>query len=518
MSSDNIKKLYELRDNDPQKAIELARDPGLGPEEREAAAVVLVDCGDAVGDFASVSQGVEIFDELIESGGPDAGLSYNIANALQVRARLAHGPVSPISGNAFEDRFRARVQFGSVLRAGMASPELKSQALTNIGILLLETSRWVEGLDCFQRSLKVLPRNGVAAYQEMRHSMGLAGLFHRKHETYQTYCHIDTLLQRIRRLSDVVSSNQEVIIDFSGSEALRTVIDAANDAAKIESVPRKAIENRYFAFIDAEGLALSICCSAEEYESGRFDLLTVPSIHAKASDEHRVPEVFAMINVMKSDYAFARQVYYDVREYDLETPYLETTSHADTLDYAVYGVRYSALTSAQRIAFDVLDKIAVALACYLGLKKAHRSSFADVWGKTGKGGIFQLHDEISTQLRAGNPGLIALFNIYHDISKDQSRGDGFMQAHKSYRNSSTHRFSVLHDDMFSEDKSSESLAVDHMHLERFDRLTLDSLKLARAALFYFVDTINFAEEAHRAQSGGIVLSSTVPDHLHIRGR
>lgn len=185
MSSDNIKKLYNLRDNDPQKAIELARNPGPGPEERQAAAVVLVDCGDAVGDFASVSQGVEIFDELIESGGPDAGLSHDIANALQVRARLAHGPVSPISGNAFEDRFRARVQFGAVLRADMASPELKSQALTNIGILLLETSRWVEGLDCFQRSLKVLPRNGVAAYQEMRHSMGLAGLFHRKHETYR---------------------------------------------------------------------------------------------------------------------------------------------------------------------------------------------------------------------------------------------------------------------------------------------------------------------------------------------
>ena len=146
--------LYNLRENNPQKAIELARVPGPGPGEREAAAVVLVDCGDAVGDFASVSQGVEIFNELVESGGSDAALSYNLANALQVRARLAYGPVSPISGQAFEDRFRARVRFGEVLRDGIASPELKSQALTNIGILLLDTSRWVEGLDCFQRALE----------------------------------------------------------------------------------------------------------------------------------------------------------------------------------------------------------------------------------------------------------------------------------------------------------------------------------------------------------------------------
>lgn len=520
MSSDKIKRLYELRETDPREAIELARnpDPSLGPEEREAAAVVLVDCGDAVGDFSSVSKGVEIFDELVVSAGSHPGLSYNLANALQVRARLAHGPLSPISGKAFEDRFRARVNFGAVLNDGTASSELKSQALTNIGILLLDTSRWVEGLDCFQRALKVLPRNGVAAYQEMRHSMGLAGLFYRKHETYQTYCHIDTLLQRIRQLADVVISNQEAIIDFSGREVLRTVIDAAKDAAKIEPVPRKPIENGYFEFIDAEALALSICCSAEEYQAGRFDLLTVPSIRAKKSDGHGVPEVFAMINVMKSDYAFARQVYYDVREHGVETPFLEATSHADTLDYAVYGVRYSALTSAQRIAFDVLDKIAVALACYLEMKKAHRASFADVWGKTGKGGALQLHDEILAHLRAGNPGLIALYNTYQDIAKDQSRGDGFMQAHKSYRNSSTHRFSVLHDDMFSDDKSSVSLAVDHTRLDRFERLTLDSLKLARAAIFYFVDFINFAEDARRDENGVIVLSSRVPDHDHIRGR
>ena len=34
MSSDNIKQLYNLRENDPQKAIELARVPGPGPGER----------------------------------------------------------------------------------------------------------------------------------------------------------------------------------------------------------------------------------------------------------------------------------------------------------------------------------------------------------------------------------------------------------------------------------------------------------------------------------------------------
>lgn len=488
------------------------------PDEKVAAAVVLVDCGDAMNNVASVNQGVEIFEELMKIAKPDSALSYNLANGLQVRSRLGHGPMSPVAGQAFEDRFKARVHFGSVMRDSTASSELRSQALTNIGILLLDTFRWVEAIDCFQKAQKFLPRNGVAAYQEMRHSMGLAGLFYQKSETYQTYCHVDTLLERVRHLSDVVSANYDTVVEFSGKDALPPIKKAVEDAAKIKPGRKRRIDNPYFAFIDANGLALSLHCSAKEYSSGRFDLLTVPSIQAKTSDEHRVPEIFAMINVMKSDFAFARQVYFDVREFDADTPFFETTSHADTLDYAVYGVRFSALTSAQRIAFDILDKIAVALACYLGMKKAHKTSFSDVWGKTGKASPFSLNEDIANAFRSGNPGLIALYNIYHDISRDDSRGHGFMEAHKSYRNSSTHRFSVLHDDMFPNDHSSLSLAVDHMHLQRFESLTLDSLKLARAALFYFVDMINFAEDLRPAEKDRIHMSSMVPDHDCIRGR
>jgi hypothetical protein len=55
-------------------------------------------------------------------------------------------------------------------------------------------------------------------------------------------------------------------------------------------------------------------------------------------------------------------------------------------------------------------------------------------------------------------------------------------------------------------------------IDRFERLTLDSLKLARAALFYLVDMIIFAEEARRSGDGAIVISSRVPDHDYIRGR
>ncbi len=519
MSFTKIDQLYKLRNENPQAALMLLSELGSSPEEKVAAAVVLVDCGDAMNDLESVSQGVEILDQLVKSAKPDSALSYNLANGLQVRARLRYGPSSPVTGQAFEDRFRARVQFGKVMRDRDTPNKMKSQALTNIGILFLETHRWVEALDCFQSALGMYPKNGVAAYHEMQRLKSLAVLFSSNTEIYQSYGNIDSMIERIRQLSDVVSANYDTVAEFAGEATLPIVGKAAEAIAKTKSSHKEKIDNPYFAFIEDRGLALSLHCSADEYSSGRFDLLTIPSVTAQTSDEHRVPEVFAMINVMKADFAFARQVFFDVREFEADTPFFETTSHADTLDDAVYGVRYSALTSAQRIAFDILDKIAVALSHYLGIEKAHKASFSRVWGKINQHGLVtKLDDKIATCFNAGNPGLIALHNIFHDISKDDSRGHGFMEAHKSYRNSSTHRFTVLHDDGFLNDHSSLSLAVDHMHLQRLESLTLDSLKLARAALFYFVDIINFAEEASNTAGEGIVVVSTVPDHDRVRRR
>jgi len=520
MSKDKIKLLYKLRNEDPKAALTFLSELGDSPDEKLAAAIVRIDCGGAMENYSTVSQGVDEIEELIEMADPAAALSYNLANGLQVRSRLGCGPQSPVTGRSFEDRFNARVHFGNVMRDRCASSELRSQALTNIGILFLETNRWVEALDSFQSALEMFPKNGVAAYQEMRRLLKLAVLFESKIESYQTYGHVDAILERARQLSEVVLANEDTIVHLAGGEILTTVRQAALDAAKIIARPEEKIENPYFAFIADQCLALSIHCSVHEYSSSRFDLLTIPSISGQKSDEHRIPEIFAMINVMKSDFAFARQVFFEVLgEHDVSTPFFETGKYADTLDYAAYGVRFSALTIAQRIALDILDKIAVAIACYLGVKDASRTSFFTVWHqRRKKNKPLKLNEEIRAAFNSGNPGLLALYNIFHDISKDHSLGCGFMEAHKSYRNASTHRFSVLHDDMLPNDFSSQSQAVDHVDIQRFELLTLDSLKLVRAAMFYFVDMINFAENAKPSDDETIVVQSTVPDHDYIRGR
>ena len=101
-----------------------------------AAAITLIDCGSMLSDLSSVDQGVVYLEEITQEVANNPELAYNLGNGLQCRARLRFGPNSLILGQSVEDLFKARVQFGSVLQDSTASPELRSQAATNIGILL----------------------------------------------------------------------------------------------------------------------------------------------------------------------------------------------------------------------------------------------------------------------------------------------------------------------------------------------------------------------------------------------
>jgi len=396
-----------------------------------------------------------------------------------------------------------------------ASSKTKSQASTNIGILLLETERWVEALYYFKHATAFFPTNSVAAFQEMRYLMGFLQLYLKEKERYNSYSHIDPLVNRIKSLATLISENYDVIEEFSGPQALETVRKVTDDALKLTKVPNPSLTNKYFEFIRKNDLALSLYSSFEEYEKGKFDLLRLASVSYGFSNKFEVPEIFAMINIIISDYAFARQVFYEAQYDDKETIFYETSDHNDRLDYALYGVQFSALTTAQRIAFDILDKIAVAIGVYLEIPKASKIDFTKLWGQAKKGKGFVVRPEIEKELQAGNSGLIALYNMFSDISKDQSRGNGFLEAHKRYRHSTTHRFTVLHDETLAE-WDSTSNSIEHESIEKFEALTLMSLKLSKAALFYFVDAINFHED--RKLSDIISIASTVPSHDYIRGR
>lgn len=137
-----------------------------------------------------------------------------------------------------------------------------------------------------------------------------------------------------------------------------------------------------------------------------------------------VPEIFAMVNVLKSDFIMARQLLFDASQ----KRFNETGSYNDTLDYACYGVNESALALAQRSALDILDKISVASLSYLGMGGAKNESMKTAWFSKPKKGQKrrELDPAINLEIENGNTALLALTEISRDLSSEK----GFYRENK----------------------------------------------------------------------------------------
>ncbi|MBS7690660.1 hypothetical protein I0E98_10065 [Pseudomonas lalucatii] len=65
----------------------------------------------------------------------------------------------------------------------------------------------------------------------------------------------------------------------------------------------------------------------------RWDDLSISSVTVSSSDGCVVPEVFAMLNVIKSDYILARNILFSASS----KAFADSGAYSDTLDYACYG-------------------------------------------------------------------------------------------------------------------------------------------------------------------------------------
>jgi len=99
------------------------------------------------------------------------------------------------------------------------------------------------------------------------------------------------------------------------------------------------------------------------------------------------------------------------------------------------------------------------------------------------------------------------------VSGDIEAG-GFLQQKRAMRNSSTHRFTILHD--LGESANRESRYIDHYSLDEFIDQLIETLQLTRAVLLYFVEMVSLNE--HLTHEDGTFKGQLfVPDHDWIRG-
>jgi hypothetical protein len=211
---------------------------------------------------------------------------------------------------------------------------------------------------------------------------------------------------------------------------------------------------------------------------------------------------------LKADYLAARYTAYQA----IQGVAPETGQYADTLDYAVYGISPSLLLLAQRASIDLLDKVAAAVTEYLKLSNPSDSvRFTQRWRRFRKGKPVeppQWQHELAAEIQAGNVGVVALAELVEDLA-----GGGALDPHQTSRNASTHRFVVLHDE--AAPSSALSRFIGHEDYARFEVHTLQSLRIARAAIVYLMLLIRSHESRHRKKRHALRLD--VPRHHRIRG-
>lgn len=497
---ETINKLQHLVDEDPLLAINEARQLTGDLNVNLLKAAIFVDAGKLIKDKKSIEEGVDIFTHAVEKFPQTPDLIYNLANGLHALAIST--TYRDLSWYKKTEHYRldARKRFYKAATHPNAANDLSSQAYTNLGNLLWSSYRWVEAYDFYVTALSKAPNNGVA-------SSGALKML--RYALQQEIGEPDLLIQEIEYLAHHVSENHETINAYAGVQGLEGI------TSELKDIPIKTREqslkkgNEYSEFVISNNLTLSPTIHSHLHKSKYWDTIHISGVVADMESGSNVPEIFAMINIIKSDYILARNLLYNAKN----RLFKETGSYADSLDYACYGINESCLTLAQRSALDILDKIAVASLSYLKIGMAKKADFKKAWFKNRKNNKSELSflPKIQNEINSGNTALFALT----EISRDVSWQSGFLYSKQSSRNSSTHRFTILHD--FFIPKHSDTGCLEHHDHDEFFNESVHTLKLVRSAIIYLVQMVKIREKRLTSLETGVYVPLLVPSHEEIRG-
>lgn len=500
-------KLSALLDSDPVEAVKLARKIDLKKPQRinlmALQAATLVDGGALANQQDAIEEGLALFRQL-HGLHPNADFTYNLANGLV--AAVGHPPHGPDwldhQERTRDNRTEARRCYWDVTQDLAADVQLRTQAWTNLANQFSGSFRLGEAHDARLAALEVDPTNGAAAGSAAKELLWLYE---------QGGCSDLTRIEAIL-LAKIASRYRDRLAQYVGSQAAKQIVAFANELGDPPS--RSPHADPFISWVERERLTLAPVVELVDPAVDKLDWLVLPGILERENETKSMPPpVFAMFNVMKSDFILARDLAWRSRD---DSVWPTTGRFADTLDYATYGPDASALVAAHRIALDLLDKVAVTANHYFKLgQPSGKIYFGKMWrpGTPKAGGSLPLANEVEHAIRAGANALYGLVELADDYD---SKG-GILRPQKDLRNTGTHRFVVLHD-LEQVAPCRATPEVEHQRREQFIQEVLRALRIARSAIQMLALAISQHERILEKQTYGLVGTLVIPDHDWIRGR
>lgn len=499
--------LNALLDNDPAEAVKQAREINLDTPDRfnqmSLRAAILVDGGALTQQQDAIEEGLALLREL-HSRFPTADITYNLANALVAMAGIPPRDPNWLDHQELtrEHRAEARRCFWKVANDLDADSSLRTQAWTNLANQFSNSYRLGEAHDAWLAAIDIDPENGVAAYAASRNLLWLYD---------QGGCSELTHIEAIM-LAKTAHRYQDRVAKYAGAHAVKQIAMFANKLG--DPPPRSPHTDPFLSWVERERLTLAPAVELIDPTLDKLDWLMLPGIQERDSVASGMPpSVFAMFNVLKSDFILARDLAW--RAID-EKVWPATGRFSDTLDFATYGPDASALILAHRTALDLLDKVAVTANHYFNLGLApNKIYFGKLWrGKPDMTtGVCPLAEKVEKVIRGGVSALYGLV----ELAEDYDSNAGILRSQKDLRNVGTHRFVVLHD--FGDPAHSRKAPeIEHYRREQFNQEALRALRVSRSAIQLLALSISQHEQGLAQRTAGFVGSLVVPDHDWIRGR
>lgn len=501
--------LNTLLNSDPAEAVKQARKINLDTPEPERfnfmclRAGALVDGGVLTQQQDAIEEGLALY-RVLHSRFPTADITYNLANGLV--ASTGNPPRGPNwldhQERTRELRIEARQCFWKVAQDPDADSALKTQAWTNLANQFSNSYRLGEAHDAWLAALEIDPENGVAASSAARNLLWLYE---------QGGCSDLTRVEAIM-LAKIARRHQDRVIQYAGAQAAEQIAAFASELE--DPPPRSPHTDPFIEWIERERLTLAPAIELIDPTLDKLDWLVLPGIRERESGAIGMPPpVFAMFNVLKSDFILARDLAW--RALDVNV-WPATGRFGDTLDYATYGPDASALILAHRTALDLLDKIAVTANHYFEFGQTpDKVYFGKLWrGNPDKAtGVRPLAEKVERAIRGGAGALYGLV----ELAEDYDSSAGILRSQKDLRNAGTHRFVVLHD-FGDPTHSRQAPEIERHRREQFTQEALRALRVARSAIQMLALSISQHEQGLSQRTAGFVGSLIVPDHDWIRGR
>ena len=252
-------------------------------------------------------------------------------------------------------------------------------------------------------------------------------------------------------------------------EILKDNIKTKEEYNKLSSYRKFCLNN----FLSLSEHGLYCWCNG-----ARRDDLTIPLVNKPIIGDF-VPRMELLLNRVKSEYSFARRMFYEsIMSDSEENMQIDTEScFTDLKNSESVGIRIEKLRSSFRICYGILDKIAVGICEIFNIQTNKNILFESFW-KNKSINCWDIIKDIN------NPGLIGLYSIASDLNTK----DGELKFYKELRNSLEHEMIVIKANEYDSDlyKSYQSKQTITITYNEFTDKTKRILQIVRSAIFCFV--------------------------------